>query len=104
LLYDLIVIRYYVIEKRVKTEDLKHILEIINDYFVAVSNDDLSHETWQLRDALWILEKMSELTKKELGEDVWHTQANGMCSATFIIFFINFLLLQNMSIMYQYCH
>jgi hypothetical protein len=64
-------VQEYVIVKREQVEDISHIINILNEYFFAVKNDFLCNELWLLLDAIGILKKMSELTKSELGEDVW---------------------------------
>lgn len=64
-------VQNYIAEKRECAGDILHIITTIEEYFYAVRNDLLCNELWLLHDAIGILEKMSELTKIELGEDVW---------------------------------
>jgi hypothetical protein len=68
----------YVSERREQAKDINHTIEVLNEYFYAVNNDVLSNETWNLCDAIWIFKKMSELTKNELGEDIWQKVFGGI--------------------------
>jgi len=71
-------IRDYILAKRKQNKDMKHIIDVIVEYFVAAKNDVLSHEAWLYRDAIGHIKKISQLTKDELGDSAWMQVFGGM--------------------------
>ena len=64
-------IRDYIIEKRGQPGDISNTINIINDYFNSAQNDFLAFETGSHLDSIWHYQRLSELIKSELGEEVW---------------------------------